>query len=282
MTRRSGTPARRMPPAVPTAILLAAVAVSLFGGVLAPNDPYAQDLAHRLTPPPWMDGGNPQYLFGTDQLGRDILSRIIVGTQASVVVGFFGVIVGALLGSVAGLIGGYLGGIADAVVMRLVDAFLSVPIILFAVLLAIVLEPGIVTVVIAAAIAIWARFARVVRGEVLSLRERLFIESARAIGATNRRVMTRHLLPNLWATIITLASLQIGSISILGASLSFLGAGVPPPTPAWGSMVANGRLYLANAWWIATFPGGAILLLVISTNLLGDWLRDVLDPSMRA
>lgn len=273
--------AGRMPPGFPTGVVVVAIALSLLGGVVAPNDPYAQDLAHRLTPPSWMEGGSLQYLLGTDQLGRDIFSRIIAGTQASVIVGIFGVIAGALLGSVAGLIGGYLGGFADALVMRLVDAFLSVPIILFAVLLAIVMEPGIVTVVIAAAIAIWARFARVVRGEVLSLRERPFIESARAIGAKDWRMMTKHLLPNLWATIITLASLQVGSIIILEASLSFLGAGVPPPTPAWGSMIANGRLFLANAWWIATFPGCAVLLLVVSTNLLGDWLRDVLDPSMR-
>lgn len=229
-----------------------------------------------------MEGGSPRYPFGTDQLGRDILSRIVDGTRASVVVGVFGVLAGALLGSLAGLVGGYLGGIVDALIMRAVDAFLSVPIILFAVLLAIVVQPGVETVIVAAAFALWARFARVVRAEVLSLRERPFIEAARSVGVTDRRVMVAHILPNLWATIITMSSLQIGSVIILEASLSFLGAGVPPPTPAWGSMIASGRLFIDSAWWVATFPGLAVFLLVISTNLMGDWLRDVLDPAMRS
>lgn len=267
-------------PLLPAVFVALCLVAAVFGDALVTHDPYAQDLVRRLLPPAWMEGGSPLHFLGTDQLGRDTWSRLILGVRVSVVVGLLGVVGGTVLGVIIGLVAGYAGGAVDAALMRFVDAFFGVPLILFAVLLALALGPGLETVVIAAILSVWARVGRVVRSEVLGLRQRLFVEAARSVGLQDRRIMMRHVLPNLWATIITLASLQVGTVILLEASLSFLGAGVPPPTPAWGSMIATGRQFLGSAWWVSTIPGLTLFLLVLATNVLGDWLRDRLDPML--
>jgi len=206
---------------------------------------------------------------------------MIYGGRVSLMIGLLGLLVGGGIGATLGLIAGYAGGRVDAFLMRVTDTALSFPIILFAILLVVILGGSILTVVIAVALVLWARFARVVRGETLSLRERDFVALARLAGSSPRRIIVVHLLPNVFNTLMVLLSLQVGWVIIVEASLSFLGAGVPPPTPTWGSMIAEGRDYIASAWWISFFPGLAILVTVLAFNLLGDWLRDALDPTLR-
>jgi len=206
---------------------------------------------------------------------------MIYGGRVSLMIGLLGLLVGGGVGATLGLIAGYAGGRVDAFLMRVTDTALSFPIILFAILLVVILGGSILTVVIAVALVLWARFARVVRGETLSLRERDFVALARLAGSSPRRIIVVHLLPNVFNTLMVLLSLQVGWVIIVEASLSFLGAGVPPPTPTWGSMIAEGRDYIASAWWISFFPGLAILVTVLAFNLLGDWLRDALDPTLR-
>ncbi len=257
------------------------VIVALFGEWLAPIDPNETSLRARLLPPAWMEGGNPRYFLGTDRLGRDVLSRIIVGAQPSFNVALAALVFGSILGSLVGMIAGFLGGRIDSIVMRLADGTMAFPLILAALLLAAVIGPGGPTVVIAACIVLWARFARLIRSEVLSVKERDFVKLARIAGASNWRIMTAHILPNVLNSVVVLLTLQLGFVIILEATLSFLGAGIPPPTPTWGQMVASGRDYLETAWWLSVFPGLAIALVVLSFNLLGDWLRDHTDPRLR-
>ncbi len=268
-------------PVIPSLIIAAFVLVALLAPVLMPADPYAQSLRTRLKPPVWEEGGTWSRPLGTDRLGRDVLSRMILGARVSLAVGVLTVFLAGAIGATVGLTAGYYGGRVDALLMRVTDATLSFPVILLALILATTVGPSLGNVVVAVAVILWARYARVIRGEVLSLMERDFIAQARIAGCSAWRIITRHLLPNTLNTLVVLLTLQVGYVIIVEASLSFLGAGIPPPTPAWGSMIAEGRDYITTAWWVPLFPGLAILLVVLAFNLFGDWLRDTLDPKLR-
>ncbi len=257
------------------------VVISIFGEWLTPLPYDAQDLRARFAAPSWLEGGNPHYLLGADHLGRDIMSRMIVGAQASFIVTMAALAFGSLMGSFIGLASGYFGGRFDAIIMRTADGMMAFPLILAALLLVAVIGPGLHTVVIATSLILWARFARLIRSEVLSVRERDYIKLARVAGASDWRIMMVHILPNVLNSVVVLLTLQLGFVILVEATLSFLGAGVPPPTPTWGQMVADGRTYIDTAWWISLFPGLAIAAVVLSFNLLGDWLRDHLDPRLR-
>ena len=273
--------ALRRAPVVPLGIIIILVLTALMAHVLTPYSPVNISLPDRLRPPFWEQGGSLAHPLGTDPMGRDLLTRLIYGARISLLVGFLGLLVGGGVGAALGLIAGYAGGRLDAFLMRVTDTTLSFPIILFAILLVVILGSSLLTVVFAVALVLWARFARVIRGEVLSIRERDFVAQARIAGSSSVRIMRVHLFPNVLNTLVVLLSLQIGWVIIVEASLSFLGAGVPPPTPTWGSMIAEGRDYIASAWWVSFFPGLAILVTVLAFNLFGDWLRDALDPTMR-
>src|SRR6184192_888385 len=271
----------RRPPLLPLAIIVAFVAVAVLAGVASPADPYAQHLRLRLAPPIWSPDGSWQHPLGTDRLGRDLLSRLFYGARVSLAAGVVTVALAGAIGGGVGLVAGYFGGRTGALLMRVTDATLAFPIILLALLLAVTVGPSFTNVVIAIAVILWARYARVIRGQVLTLMELDFIAQARIAGAGAWRVISRHLLPNTLNTLVVLVTLQIGYVIIVEASLSFLGAGIPPPTPAWGSMISEGREFVTSAWWVSMFPGLAILLVVLAFNLLGDWLRDTFDPKLR-
>jgi peptide/nickel transport system permease protein len=255
------------------------LACALAPEAIAPHHPLDTNLSARLTPPAPLSG-DWTYVLGTDDLGRDILSRIIHGARTSLLLAGASLLLGAVLGTTVGLTAGYSGGMRDAVLMRITDLTLSYPVILLALLLAVALGPQTSNVVVAIAFILWARFARVVRGEALLIRQQPYIDAARVTGASSPRIVVEHVLPNLFNIILVLASLQLGWVILIEASLSFLGAGVPPPAPAWGSMTALGRDYVVTAWWVPTIPGIAIMLSVLSLNLIGDWLRDRLDPRL--
>ncbi len=260
------------------AIVLVVTMLALFAPWIAPHDPADQDYSAMLVPPSWVEGGRGEYLLGTDNLGRDILSRIIYGTRVSLLVGVVSVILAGVIGMAVGLISGFFGGVIDAVFMRLVDAFLSIPSILFALVLLSVTGPGISTLVVALGLTNWVVYARLVRGEVLSIRERDYVKAARSIGVKNAAIIMRHILPNVFSSFVVVSALTVATTIISEASLSFLGLGIQPPTVSWGVMLSDGRNYLATSWWIATFPGIAITVTVLGIMFLGDWLRDVLDP----
>lgn len=246
---------------------------------LAPHDPIQGSVPDRRQPPVFF-GGDWEHPLGTDRIGRDILSRIMHGAKVSLSISLVGIFFGGILGTILGLLGGYFRGWLDAVIMRLVDISLALPSILLALVLAIAIGPSFQTVILVVVFVLWAFYARQVRGEVLSIRERDFVARARVSGSSHARIIVRHILPNVANTIVVLATLQVGSVIILEAALSFLGVGIPRPTPAWGLMVADGRQLIVSAWWIAFFPGLAITLTVLALNLLGDWVRDRLDPKV--
>ena len=268
-------------PLIPLAIITLVVLTALLANLLTPYSPTDISLSERLKPPFWEKGGSLTHPLGTDPMGRDLLTRMIYGARISLLVGCLGLFVGGGVGAALGMIAGYAGGRVDAFLMRVVDTTLAFPIILFAILLVVILGGSLLTVVIAVALVLWARYARVIRGEVLSLRERDFVAQARIAGCSPARIILIHIFPNILNTLVVLLSLQVGWVIIVEASLSFLGAGVPPPTPTWGSMIAEGRDYIASAWWLSFFPGLAILVTVLAFNLFGDWLRDALDPTIR-
>jgi peptide/nickel transport system permease protein len=271
----------RRPPLVPIGIITVFVLVAILAPLVSPADPYEQSLRLRFRPPVWEERGSWAHPLGTDRLGRDILARIIWGSRVSLAAGVVTVLLASAFGAGVGLVAGYYGGRVDAALMRVTDATLAFPVILLALILAVTVGPSFLNVVIAIAVILWARYARVIRGQVLTLMELDFIAQARIAGAGAWRIITRHLLPNTINTLVVLVTLQIGYVIIVEASLSFLGAGIPPPTPAWGSMVAEGREFVTSAWWVSFLPGLAILLVVLAFNLLGDWLRDTLDPKLR-
>lgn len=262
-------------------IIALVVLAAIFADFIALHPADEASLRNRLKPPVWLEGGSWLYPLGTDDLGRDIWSRMIFGARVSLSVGLFAVGGAGSIGVALGLVAGYMGGRTDAVLMRVTDAALAVPLILVALLFVVTLGQAFVNVIIALAILLWSRYTRVIRSEVLSLKERDFVALARIAGASHLRIMVRHILPNIMNTTVVLFTLQLGTVILVEASLSFLGAGVPPPTPAWGTMVADGRDFTATAWWISFFPGVAILVTVLSFNLFGDWLRDRLDPKLR-
>lgn len=266
-------------------IVVFVVAVALLASVIVPHDPELIDLKSRLAPPIWAEGGTGNYLLGTDQLGRDVLSRIILGTQISLLVGIVGVALAMVTGVFLGVTSGFWGGWWDMIVSRTLDTFLSIPFIILALAVIGVLGVkggnNILRLIIVLGLANWVIFTRVVRGEVLAVKERDYVDAARAIGQRSWMIMLRYILPNVTASIIVLGALQMSTVIIAEASLSFLGLGVQPPTITWGIMLADGRDHLATSWWLATFPGLAITLTVLGFILWGDWLRDVLDPRLR-
>lgn len=277
--RREGK-LRRLP-WVPIFIIAAMVFVATFAPLLTSHSPTEQSLPDKLIPPSWQEGGHPKYPLGTDMFGRDLLTRLFYGARVSLIVALTTLLAGGGVGLIIGVLSGYIGGRLDSLLMRVVDATLAFPTILFALLLAVTLGQGLRTLVIAVSLILWARFARVVRGEVLALMSRDFIALARVRGCSHLRLMAVHILPNVLNTFMVLLTLHMGFVIIVEASLSFLGAGIPPPTPSWGQMVAEGRGKIASAWWLSTLPGMAITLVVLAFNLFGDWLRDRLDPKLR-
>jgi peptide/nickel transport system permease protein len=272
---------RRRTPIIPLVIIGVMLLTAVFADFLSSYSPTEISLSTRLRPPFWEERGSLAYPLVTDPMGRDLLTRMIYGARVSLLVAVLSLIVGGGLGAAVGLVAGYYGGRLDAFIMRVADTTMAFPIILFAILFVVVVGGSLATTVIAVAMVLWARYARVIRGEVLSLRERDFVAQARIAGASSARIILVHLFPNVTNTLIVLLSLQVGWVIIVEASLSFLGAGIPPPTPTWGSMIAEGRDYIASAWWVSFFPGLAILATVLSFNLLGDGLRDALDPKLR-
>jgi peptide/nickel transport system permease protein len=280
---RAAAPARRRGrvPAVPLGIIGLFVLAAVLAPLVSPGDPQSQSLRNRFKPPVWEEAGSWQYPLGTDRLGRDVLSRIIWGSRVSLAAGVLTVLLASAFGAAVGLVAGYYGGRVDTALMRMTDATMSFPVILLALILAVTAGPSFTNVVVAIAVILWARYARVIRGQVLTLMQLDFIAQARIAGAGAWRIIMRHLFPNTLNTLVVLVTLQIGYVIIVEASLSFLGAGIPPPTPAWGSMIAEGREFVTTAWWASFFPGMAILLVVLAFNLLGDWLRDTLDPKLR-
>src|ERR671925_213013 len=273
--------ARRYP-VVPVAILTFLLVIpAVLAHQIAPYDPLKGSLAKRLRPPVWQTGGSIDHPLGTDKLGRDILSRIIHGARVSLLVSLVAIFVGGIIGTSLGLTSGYFGGRVDSLLMRLVDISLSLPTILLALVLVAAVGPSFGTVIAVLVILLWARYARLVRGETLGIKERDFIARARVAGASHTRIMTRYIFPNVVNSLVVLATLQVGYVILLESALSFLGAGLPRPLPAWGLMIADGRELIVTAWWVSMFPGLAIMLTVLSLNLLGDWLRDHLDPKLR-
>ncbi len=269
-------------PLIPTLILVGVGLVAIFANVLAPHNPEIGSLAARFRPPFWQIGGSTQYLLGTDQLGRDVLSRLIFGARVSMIVGFTAVIFAGVVGTGLGIISGYLGGWVDQVIMRLTDTWLALPALTFAIFLAAIVGPSMWNIVIILGITYWTRYARVIRGEVLSLKEREFVRLAIVAGCSKWTIMRRHILPNVINSAIVLGTLMLGVVIITEATLSFLGVGVPPPQPAWGLMLSDGKQGLmVGRWWLTIFPGCCIMLMVLSANLLGDWLRVKFDPQLR-
>ncbi len=263
-------------------IVLGAVGVCAAGGEwIMPHDPNGLDLGASFTPPPWQEGGSMAYPLGTDNLGRDILTRIMAGSRVSVIVAFYAILFSGSIGALMGMIAGYFGGRVDAVLMRLIEIQQSVPSIALALILAAALEPGLSTVVIVIVLTYWAWYARIIRGEIMALKNRDYIAFARTAGVSTPVIFMRHLLPNIFNTLVVLGTLQVGQVILFEASLSFLGLGIQQPDISWGLMLSDARQYITNAWWAITMPGLAIMVTCLSANVFGDWLRDRLDPQLR-
>jgi peptide/nickel transport system permease protein len=280
---------RRVPPVVwlCAAILLAVVLAAVLAPLLAPMDPFEQSLLDRLAAPSWLEEGAEGYLLGADEFGRDILSRMLYGARISLAVGLLGVAIGTTLGALLGMVAGYFSGAVDEAIMTLADMQLAFPFILLAIAIIAVLGPdpaGSIPwkLIVIVGISGWMTYARVCRGVVLTLKEREFVQSVRALGGSDRRILFRHILPNILSPIIVLATLDLARLIILESTLSFLGLGVQPPEPSWGGMLGQGRQYLDTAWWLSTFPGLAIMLTTLAISRGGDWMRDVLDPTLRS
>lgn len=266
---------------IASAVLLLLLLAAALATVIAPFDPSAQDLSVRLKPPTWLVDGSPDHWLGTDSLGRDVLSRLIIGSRISVTVGVVAVSISGVVGTTIGIVAGYFGGLTDQALMRLADIQLAFPSILLALAILAVVGPGFLNVLLVLGATGWVSYARVIRAQVLSLREREYVLAARALGAGAGLILVRHILPNALSPLIVIATLQVASVVIAEASLNYLGVGVPVETVTWGGMLSDGQLYLATAWWLAVFPGLAIMVTVLSVNLLGDALRDILDPRLR-
>jgi peptide/nickel transport system permease protein len=272
---------RRWPPRLPLAIVVVLLLCAAFAPWLAPRSPVEGSLGERLAAPMWMDGARPGHPLGTDRHGRDTLSRLLYGARISIAVSVVGITLTGTFGVFVGLLAGFLGGWVDTLLMRLVDISLSLPGILIAVLLSVVFEPSFTNVIIVVVFLLWPSYARLTRGETLGIKQQDFVALARVAGCGSLTIMVRHVLPNLAPSILVLATLHVGYVIVLEAALSFLGVGIPPPTPSWGVMVADGRGLIEQAWWVSILPGIAILVTVLSLNILGDWVRDRLDPKLR-
>ncbi len=262
-------------------IMIGVISVALLSPFLAPCDPNEQDISIRLKGTVWEESGDSSHLLGTDQMGRDILSRLIYGSRISLIISFMGTIVGGAIGITMGCFSGYYGGKIDSVIMRLVDIQLAFPFILLAIFIVSVLGAGVFNIIIVAGISSWVRYARLVRGEILSVKEIEYVEAIRSMGAGDLRIIFRHILPNIISPVLIVATLEMARIILMEAALSFLGLGVPAHVATWGRMLSEGRIYIVTNPWIAIFPGLAITLTVLGVNLFGDWLRDYLDPKLK-
>lgn len=261
--------------------LILVIVAAVFAPWLAPHDPNLQSLRLRLRPPAWLPGADPAHLLGTDPLGRDMLSRIIFGARISMLVGVTTVLIQALIGVTAGIISGYYRGAVDNVIMRVADVQQAIPFLVLVVAVAAVVGPSMLNTIVILGIIGWVTYGRIVRGQVLTLVQQEYVTAAKALGGRDLRIMRKHVLPNLVAPITVVATLTVSTMILVEASLSFLGLGVPPPAATWGGMVADGRNYLVTAWWVSVLPGTAIFLTVLAINLVGDWLRETLDPALR-
>lgn len=261
-------------------VLLALFIAAVFSPQVAPHNPVRERLLDRLLPPVWAQDGDWQYFLGTDHLGRDVVSRMIYGSRVSLVVGFAAMAVGSALGIVLGVSAGYAGQRLDEVIMAVADIQLALPTILLAITMIAVLGPSFTNLVVVIGISGWVTYARIARAQVLSVREKEFVEASRAQGGGPLRIVCRHIFPNILSPLIVVATLDLARTIILESTLSFLGLGMQPPTPSWGGMLSDGREYLLSAWWIATFPGLALMLTALSFNRLGDWVRDLTDPRL--
>ena len=268
-------------PILPIAILVTLAILAIFAELIAPHNPEIGSLSQRFKPPAWIQGGSTAHLLGTDHIGRDVLSRLIFGARVSMMVGFTAVIIAGVLGSTLGILSGYLGGWVDQVIMRITDTWLALPALTFAIFLAAIVGPSEWNIVIILGAVYWTRYARVIRGEVLSLKERDFVRLAIVAGCSKRTIMRRHLLPNVANTAIVLATLMLGVVIVSEAALSFLGVGVRPPTPTWGGMISDATRWYQIDPWFMLWPGLAIFVTVLAFNLFGDGLRDALDPRSR-
>jgi ABC-type dipeptide/oligopeptide/nickel transport system permease subunit len=257
------------------------LATSLFFPWVYPQDPLSQDLLARLSPPFWQEGGSLAHPLGTDNLGRDVLVRILYGSRISLMVGFASVLVACGAGILLGLVSGYYGGRADSVIMRVADVFMAYPFMLLTISVIAVLGNSIVNLILVLGLSDWVTYARTIRGSVLSIKEKEFVLAARSVGTRHATILMRHIFPNVLSPILVLGTVRVANIIIWESGLSFLGMGVPPPMPTWGRMLAEGRVYIMDSWWLVTLPGLAIMLTILSINLLGDGLRDALDPRLR-
>lgn len=273
--------ARRKSALVGGLLLVGIVLTSVLFPLVYHVDPLAQDLLARFTPPFWQEGGSILHPLGTDNLGRDVLARILYGSRISLLVGFTAVVVSEVMGIILGLISGYYGGRLDSLIMRTADVFMAYPFMLLTISVIAVLGNSMINLVLVLGLSDWVTYARTIRGSVLSLKEKEFVEASRALGTRHSSIILRHILPNVVSPLLVLGTLRVANIIIWESGLSFLGMGVPPPTPTWGRMLAEGRIYITDAWWLATFPGLAIMFTILSINLLGDGLRDALDPRLR-
>jgi peptide/nickel transport system permease protein len=272
-------------PVLPLILLAPLLICGTFGPLIYPHDPHAMDLSIALQPPAWQSGGDWSYVLGTDQMGRDLLTRLIEGARASLLVSLFGVLLSNFIGMVIGMAAGYFGGSADQVIMRLVDTWMAVPGIFFTLMFVAVMRQagirGLTPIIIAIAFTMWPMATRMVRAEILSLKQRDFVALARVAGASDFRIMRKHILPNVMNTLVVLTSVGLGGAIMMESGLSFLGVGVQPPDTAWGSLISKSVTYMGTAWWIPAFAGLAITMTILGANLFGDWLRDVLDPKIR-
>ncbi|MBI64606.1 MAG: peptide ABC transporter permease [Chloroflexi bacterium] len=268
-------------PIIPAFIYTVLIITAVFAPLISPQDPYKNSLRDRNVPPLGIEGSKSEYILGTDPIGRDMLSRLIYGARVSAMVMFFSILIGVTIGTTLGLISGYFGGHIDEIIMRFVDIWAALPFIMIALVVVLIYGQSFKILVALLALMSWPGPVRLVRAQTLSLKNMDYIASAKIYGASNIRILAKHLLPGTWNIVLVAATLNIGSIILTEATLSFLGVGIPPPTPAWGAMTASGRNYLNDAWWVAFMPGMCIFLVVVAGNFIGDWLRDRLDPSLR-
>lgn len=272
-------------PVLPLILLAPLLVFGILGSLIYPHDPHTVDFSIALQPPAWLPGGSWSYFLGTDQMGRDLLTRLIEGARASLLVGIFGVLISNFIGMVIGLVAGYFGGKTDQVTMRLVDVWMAIPGIFFTLMFVAVMRAagiqGLMPIIIAVGLTMWPMCTRMVRAEVLSLKQREYVALAKVTGASNFRILVKHLSPNVMNTIVVMTSVGLGGAIMMESGLSFLGVGVMPPQTAWGTLISASLTYMYSAWWIPTFAGVALVITILGANLLGDWLRDVLDPRTR-